>query len=164
MALALTSRVSALRGWRADAVGFVSGAITALALPPLYVLPALLIGMPALLCLILGAHGPMAAARRGWWFGFGLHLVGLYWITEAILIEFCSFLVARALCRAGTLGRLGGVHRDPRCRDVAEPIGLASRVHIGRNLDAGRSRSPICRDRLPLELARQRMGVSRAPG
>lgn len=91
MALALTSRVSALRGWRADAVGFVSGAITALALPPLYVLPALLIGMPALLCLILGAHGPMAAARRGWWFGFGLHLVGLYWITEAILIESARF-------------------------------------------------------------------------
>jgi apolipoprotein N-acyltransferase len=91
MALALTARVSALRGWRADATGFVSGAIAALALPPLYVLPALLIGMPVLVCLILGAHGPMAAARRGWWFGFGLHLVGLYWITEAILIESARF-------------------------------------------------------------------------
>ncbi len=28
------------------------------------------------------------AARRGWWFGFGHHLLGkLYWITEAILFE-----------------------------------------------------------------------------
>src|ERR1700733_8437373 len=91
MALALTSRVSALRGWRADATGFVSGAIAALALPPLYVLPALLIGIPVLLCLIQGARGPVVAARRGWWFGFGLHLVGLYWITEAILIEAARF-------------------------------------------------------------------------
>jgi apolipoprotein N-acyltransferase len=91
MALAWTARVSALRGWRTDGAGFVSGAVTALALPPLYVLPALLIGIPVLLCLIQGARGPMAAARQGWWFGFGLHLVGLYWITEAILIESARF-------------------------------------------------------------------------
>ena len=91
MALAWTARVSALRGWRADVAGFVSGAMAALALPPLYVLPALLIGIPVLLCLIQGARGPMAAARGGWWFGFGLHLVGLYWITEAILIEAARF-------------------------------------------------------------------------
>jgi apolipoprotein N-acyltransferase len=68
-----------------------AGAASALAFPPLYVLPALLLGVPALLCLIEGARGPMTAARRGWWFGFGLHLVGLYWITEAILIEAARF-------------------------------------------------------------------------
>ena len=67
------------------------GALSALALPPLYVLPALLIGIPVLLCLTQGARSPMVAARRGWWFGFGLHLVGLYWITEAILIEAARF-------------------------------------------------------------------------
>ena len=59
--------------------------------PPLYILPTLLIGIPVLLCLIQGARGPVMAARRGWWFGFGLHLVGLYWITEAILIEAARF-------------------------------------------------------------------------
>jgi apolipoprotein N-acyltransferase len=91
MALAWASRVSALGGWRADAAGFGSGAMAALALPPLYVLPALLIAIPVLLCLIQGARGSIAAARRGWWFGFGLHLVGLYWITEAILIESARF-------------------------------------------------------------------------
>ncbi|HEX3573686.1 MAG TPA: apolipoprotein N-acyltransferase [Rhodopila sp.] len=68
-----------------------SGALTALAFPPLYILPAVLIGIPVLLCLIQGARGPVVAARRGWWFGFGLHLVGLYWITEAILIEAAQF-------------------------------------------------------------------------
>jgi apolipoprotein N-acyltransferase len=91
MALFGAGRLSALRGWRADIAGLVSGAVSALALPPLYVLPALLIGIPVLLCLIRGARGPVVAARRGWWFGFGLHLVGLYWITEAILIEAARF-------------------------------------------------------------------------
>jgi apolipoprotein N-acyltransferase len=91
MALPWTGRIAALRGWRADIVALVSGAGSALALPPLYVLPALLIGIPVLLCLIQGAHRPLAAARHGWWFGFGLHLIGLYWITEAILIEAARF-------------------------------------------------------------------------
>jgi apolipoprotein N-acyltransferase len=87
----LPGRLAALRGWRADLAAWLSGAISALALPPLYALPALLIGIPALLCLIQGARGPAVAARRGWWFGFGLYVVGLYWITEAILIEAARF-------------------------------------------------------------------------
>ncbi len=81
----------ASRGWRADFLALACGAISALALPPLYVLPALLIGIPGLLCLIQGAGSPLVAARRGWWFGFGLNLLGLYWITEAILIEAARF-------------------------------------------------------------------------
>ncbi|WP_428530911.1 apolipoprotein N-acyltransferase [Rhodopila sp.] len=87
----LTARLSALRGWRADVAAMLGGAISAVALPPIFALPALLIGIPVLLCLIQGAPGPAVAARRGWWFGFGLHLVGLYWITEAILIEAARF-------------------------------------------------------------------------
>jgi apolipoprotein N-acyltransferase len=79
------------RGWRADLLALACGAISAVALPPLYVLPALLIGIPGLLSLIQGAGSPFVAARRGWWFGFGLHLLGLYWITEAILIEAARF-------------------------------------------------------------------------
>ena len=63
----------------------------ALALPPLYALPVLLVAFPGLLALIDAAPGPAVAARRGWWFGFGLHLVGLYWITEAILVEAARF-------------------------------------------------------------------------
>ncbi len=85
------TRLATLRGWRADLAAALSGAISALALPPLFVLPGLLIGIPALLSLIRGARNPAVAARRGWWFGFGLHVVGLYWITEAILIEAARF-------------------------------------------------------------------------
>ena len=87
----LFARIVALRGWRADLAALAAGAVTALALPPVYGLPALLISIPALLSLIRGARGPMVAARRGWCFGFGLHVVGLYWITEAILIEAARF-------------------------------------------------------------------------
>jgi apolipoprotein N-acyltransferase len=87
----LPGRVAALRRWRADLAAVLAGVISALALPPLYGLPALLVGIPVLLCLIEGARGPAVAARRGWWFGFGLYVVGLYWITEAILIEAARF-------------------------------------------------------------------------
>jgi apolipoprotein N-acyltransferase len=83
--------LASLRGWRADLAAFCAGLLAALALPPLYVLPALLLAIPALLLLIDGARGPWVAARRGWWFGFGLNLVGLYWITEAIMIEAARF-------------------------------------------------------------------------
>lgn len=81
------SRLTLSQGWRADLAALAYGALSAAALPPLHVIPVLLISVPALLALIDGAHGPRQAARRGWWFGFGHHLLGLYWITEAIMIE-----------------------------------------------------------------------------
>lgn len=63
------------------------GGCAALALPPLHILPALWLAVPGLLIVIEAAPSPRAAGRRGWWFGFGLNLLGLYWITEAILVE-----------------------------------------------------------------------------
>jgi apolipoprotein N-acyltransferase len=75
------------RGWRGDLVVLAAGLVAALALPPLFAVPLLLLAF----CLLLGAlrvaRGPWEALRRGWWFGFGYHLFGLYWITEAILFE-----------------------------------------------------------------------------
>ncbi len=81
------SRLGALRGVRADLVALAFGALAALAFPPMYALPLLLVAFPVLLTLIDASPRPAVAARRGWWFGFGMHLVGLYWITEAILVE-----------------------------------------------------------------------------
>ncbi|MGE0223780.1 MAG: apolipoprotein N-acyltransferase [Acetobacteraceae bacterium] len=78
-------------GWRADAIAGGLGALTALALPPLHLIPLLLLTFPGLLALIDAAPRPWLAMRRGWWFGIGLHLVGLYWITEAILFEAARF-------------------------------------------------------------------------
>lgn len=83
--------LSLLRGWRADGAALLLGMFAAAALPPVFALPVLLVCFPGLLILIEGAPTVMAAARRGWWFGFGLYLVGLYWVTEAILVEAARF-------------------------------------------------------------------------
>ncbi len=70
---------------------FLLGLLTALALPPLNVVPVLFLTFPGLLALIGrspgGVRGWWASGKLGFWFGFGLHLIGLYWITEAILLE-----------------------------------------------------------------------------
>ena len=63
------------------------GAVAALALPPVHAVPVLWLVVPALLGLVGAQLGRWGAFRVGFWFGFGHHLVGLYWITEAILIE-----------------------------------------------------------------------------
>jgi apolipoprotein N-acyltransferase len=80
-------RLTALRGLRADLAALCLGALSAAALPPVHAIPVLLVSVPGLLALLDGTRNARAAARRGWWFGFGHHLLGLYWITEAILFE-----------------------------------------------------------------------------
>ncbi|MFZ0016809.1 MAG: apolipoprotein N-acyltransferase, partial [Acetobacteraceae bacterium] len=83
----LQSRLAALRGLRADLAALGLGALAAAALPPFHIIPVLLVAVPGLLVLLDSARSPAVAARRGWWFGFGHHVIGLYWITEAILFE-----------------------------------------------------------------------------
>src|SRR4051794_32554021 len=87
----LLSWLAALRGLRADLAAFVLGALSAAALPPVHAVPVLLLCVPGLLALLDGANGPAMAGRRGWWFGVGHHIFGLYWITEAILFEAARF-------------------------------------------------------------------------
>jgi apolipoprotein N-acyltransferase len=87
MVLRFFSRLAAMHGFRADIAALLLGALAAAALPPVHAIPVLLISVPGLLALLNGARGPAVAARRGWWFGLGLHMIGLYWITEAILFE-----------------------------------------------------------------------------
>lgn len=84
---AFLARLAALRGWRAHAAAAALGLLSALALPPLHVLPVLLVAVPGLLALLGAAPGWRNALLRGFWFGFAHHLLGLYWITDAILIE-----------------------------------------------------------------------------
>src|SRR4051812_15215369 len=83
----LAGRLTTVTGWRADLAALLAGALSVLALPPVHLIPVLLLTVPYLIVLIKGSRRPVVAARRGWWFGFGLHIAGLYWVTEAILIE-----------------------------------------------------------------------------
>ena len=116
------------RGLRADLIALLAGAVGALALPPFHVLPVLLVVFPLLLGQIEAVGGILTAARRGWWFGFGYHVVGLYWITEAILIEAARFwwFVPIAVPSLSALLALF----------IAVPVGLAwcARPGLGRVL------------------------------
>lgn len=85
------SAVLAIHGWRADALALCLGAFSAAAFPPYHALPVLIAGVPGLLWQLEAAGSALTAARRGWWFGFGLNLIGLYWITDAILVEAARF-------------------------------------------------------------------------
>src|SRR6185369_9439972 len=87
----LQLRLAALRGLRADLVALALGCLAAAALPPFHLIPVLLVSVPGLLTLLDASPSPWVAARRGWWFGLGHHLLGLYWITEAILFEAARF-------------------------------------------------------------------------
>lgn len=72
---------------RPGVAAFLLGAATALALPPLHLLPLLLATIPAFLWLLWRARGARQALWWGALFGFGHHLAGLYWVTHALFTE-----------------------------------------------------------------------------
>ncbi len=78
-------------GWRAPLLAAVLGVSSALALPPFHVLPLLPVAICGLLALLGAQRGWRGAARIGFCFGFGHHLLGLYWITDAIMLEAARF-------------------------------------------------------------------------
>ena len=67
------------------------GVLSALALPPLYLVPVLLLAVPALLRMIGAARDWRRAALLGFLYGMGLHTAGLYWITDAILVRAAEY-------------------------------------------------------------------------
>ena len=87
MGMIVMSTILRWHSGRLAAGAALFGGLAALALPPLHVVPLLWLAVPGLLVL-LGAQRPgWGAFKVGFWFGFGHHALGLYWITEAILIE-----------------------------------------------------------------------------
>src|SRR5271168_5499532 len=70
---------------------FLWGLASALALPPVHLLPVLLFSIPAFLTLIDEAKSKKQLMLPAWMFGFGLNLAGLYWITEPVLTEAARF-------------------------------------------------------------------------
>ena len=83
-------------GWRRLLIAFASGAVTALALPPVNAWPIPFLTFPILVWLVDGSaagrlNGVPAAAAAGWWFGFGYFLAGLYWVGNAFLVDAKTF-------------------------------------------------------------------------
>ena len=94
-------RLAALTGWRRYAAAAALGGLATFALPPAYAVPLLLIAFPGLLWLLEGAATKKAAFGIGWWFGFGHHLCGLYWVTFALFTDIAQFWWAVPLSAAG---------------------------------------------------------------
>ncbi|GGE29227.1 apolipoprotein N-acyltransferase [Agaricicola taiwanensis] len=71
-----------------------AGALGALAMAPIGAFPVLILSFAVLTWLIDGAgaaggtsRAVFAAARSGWWFGFGYFLAGLWWTGAAFLVD-----------------------------------------------------------------------------
>jgi apolipoprotein N-acyltransferase len=83
-------------GWRRALIGIAAGALSALAMAPFDAWPVLFVTFPILVWLVDGAaagrlRGMVSAAIAGWWFGFGYHVAGLYWIGYAFLVDAKTF-------------------------------------------------------------------------
>lgn len=105
--LQIPARVVRLSGWRRGISAFAAGAVSCLALPPFNAVVFLFVSYIVLVWLIDGvcltvsdagrgigedAKKRVAAAFRvGWLFGFGQFLVGLYWVSNALLVDAQSF-------------------------------------------------------------------------
>jgi len=83
-------------GWQRASIAFVTGAVSTLALAPVYAWPVMFVTFPILVWLIDGAGrarwgGIGTAFAIGWCFGFGYFLAGLYWIGYAFLVDARTF-------------------------------------------------------------------------
>ena len=113
----LSQQIAGLSGWRRAGVAFMAGALSCLALPPFHLVPILFVSFGTLVWLMDGAcnavrdGGGLAVnlplRRRvrnvfavGWSFGFGQLLFGLYWISNALLVDGATFAWAVPLSAA----------------------------------------------------------------
>ena len=92
----LASRFIVSWGWRRALIALLTGAFSALAMPPYDLFPVLFLTFPVLVWLIDGTvvsgrggrlGAVLSAAWVGWCFGFGYFLAGLWWIGRAFLVD-----------------------------------------------------------------------------
>ncbi len=83
-------------GWKRTLSAFVSGALSALAMPPFDQFWVLFITLPVLVWLIdstsadpgRGVYARLKPSfNTGWWFAFGYFVAGLWWIGTALLVD-----------------------------------------------------------------------------
>lgn len=81
--------------WQRWALAFFAGAFTVFGFAPFDFFPVLLVSFTCLVWQIDGAVDTpkpiRTAAVIGWWFGFGYHLAGIYWIGFAFLVDADTF-------------------------------------------------------------------------
>jgi apolipoprotein N-acyltransferase len=87
---------------------FGLGLLAALALPPFYLLPLLWLAVPGLLRLLTAAGSWRRALWIGFCFGFGFNLLGLFWVTEPMLITIDQFWWAIPFAAPGLAAAVAG--------------------------------------------------------
>ena len=97
----VSARLAALTRWRRLAAAAALGGLATFALPPADALPLLLIAFPGLIWLLDGIETGKGAFAVGWFFGFGHHLLGLYWISAALFTDIGRFWWALPLSAVG---------------------------------------------------------------
>ena len=100
--MAFADRIILSWGWGRRGLAFAAGACGALAMAPVDLFPAFFIPMVIAVWLIDGSaqarkgegwrnhaliRSTLAAARDGWWLGFGFFVAGLWWLGAACLVE-----------------------------------------------------------------------------
>lgn len=89
-----------LHGWKAYATAFALGIGYTAAFPPFWLLPLAVLAFTGWMWMLQGAHTRRQLFAIGWWFGFGHHVTGLYWICIALGIDGGAFwwMMPFALC------------------------------------------------------------------
>ena len=87
----LHEALAKLSGWPAAGFAALLGAFAALAFAPFHLPPALVISGTGLIWMMDGARGSTRWGRalfmRGWAFGFGFFLIGMYWTASPFLVD-----------------------------------------------------------------------------
>jgi apolipoprotein N-acyltransferase len=87
----IAASVQSTTGWCRWALAFSLGALAAAAQPPVHFLPVLLVAFPGLVWLLDGARRRRTAFALGWLFGAGYFAAGLYWVSNALLVDAARF-------------------------------------------------------------------------
>lgn len=77
--------------WRCRGLIFASGALAPLALAPIYAWPILFVSLPLLLWALASATDARQAFWRGWWWGLGFFVAGIYWVVIALTVDMARF-------------------------------------------------------------------------
>jgi apolipoprotein N-acyltransferase len=89
--LSLPARLGCMTKWRRIFTLIMLGALAALALPPIGLVPVLLISITGLIWAWDGAKSYKAAFMTGWWWSLGFYTAGFYWIANALLTDAARF-------------------------------------------------------------------------
>ena len=87
----IAASVQSMTGWYRWAFAILLGALAAAAQPPVHFLPVLLVSFPGLVWLLDGAERRRTAFALGWLFGAGYFAAGLYWVSNALLVDATRF-------------------------------------------------------------------------